>query len=200
MQLAEPETELSPENQTAEAFETLSVAKKELAGALGLFQVQSDEIEANEKRLSEAQKDEQDLLGAEMDETEQVAKLSTVVAKQRLLTSKIDKARGQLERSEVELRQRVDAAHGCFGRALTELLNARQTKHLAHLKAMVEREQWMWCEAHAIAFIQRTPDLLLLNRLGDSTATLLYSGAPRKLAEHLMMDIAKLEAEAASRS
>jgi hypothetical protein len=193
--LAEPNTELMPENQTAEAFETLARAKQELAGALGNFQVQSDEIEANEKRLSEAQKEEQYLLGAEMDETEQVVKLTQIAALQRLLASKIEYARTRIEAIEVELRQRVDETHRSFGKALSALLKARQTKHLARLNEMLETEQRVWAEATALAFIQHFSDVRLLNGLGHQTATLLRSGAPRKVAESLLMDITKLEGE-----
>jgi hypothetical protein len=177
---------------------TLAESKKALSEALRNFQNQTEEIQANEKRLAEALKDEQDLLGASMDETEQVGKLSQTAARQRLLSSKIEKARGQLESSESELRQRVEETHRSFCQALSALLDARKTKHLDRLKEMVEPAQWVWAEAHATAFIWHTPDLQLLDSLGGKTAMLVRSGTPRKAAENLLDDIAKLEAEKAA--
>jgi hypothetical protein len=195
--VAEPETE-PQSTQAPKPVKPLPEAKAELASALQKFEAQKLEIEENQSRLSEAQKDEQDLLAAdELDEEQQVAKLSTVVAKQRLLTSKIDKARGQLESSEGELRQLVEVAHRSFGGALSDLLKDRTAKHLARLNEMLEPAQRVWAEGAAIQFIQHTPDLRLLNTLGDHTGAILRSGAPRKIAESLLMDIAKLEAEKA---
>jgi hypothetical protein len=193
--LAEYDTEVLPQDQTAEAFETLSRVKQELAGALGNFQVQTDEIEANEKRLSQSQEDEQALLGAEMDETEQVEKINRLVSLQRLLGARIEQGRKRIESIELELRQQVEETHRSFGKALSALLTARQTKHLNRLKEMVEPAQWPWCEVHATAFIGHTPDLLLLNTLGEKTTNMLRSGTPRRVAENLLMDISKLEGE-----
>jgi hypothetical protein len=196
--VAEPETE--PQSiQAPKPVKPLLEAKAELAAALQKFEAQKLEIEANEKRLSEAQKDEQDLLAAELDEEQQVAKLSTVVAKQRLLTSKIDKARSQLESSEVDLRYAAEEAHRSFGKALSSLLKDRQAQHLDRLRQMLEPAQWVWAEAHALAFIGHTRDMMLLNSLGHQTGVMQHRGTPRQLAESLLMDIAKLEAEAAVR-
>jgi hypothetical protein len=178
---------------------TLAESKKALSEALRNFQNQTEEIQANEKRLAESQKDEQDLLAAEMDETEQVGKIGQTAARQRLLSSKIEKARGQLESSESELRQRVEETHRSFCQALSGLLKARQTKHLDRLKEMVAEEQWVWCERAASEFIQHTPDLLLLDSLGGKTAMLVRSGTPRKAAEYLLEDLEKLEAVATGR-
>jgi hypothetical protein len=193
--VSEDNTELMPENQTAEAFKTLSQAKQELADVLRKVQSQTTENEAAEKRLAESQKNEQDLLASEMGEGEQIGKLSQIASLQRLLGAKTEQARSRIEGLEAALRQQIDETHRAFGRALSALLKARQTEHLARLNSMLETEQRVWAEATALAFIQHFSDVRLLNGLGHQTATLLRSGAPRKVAESLLMDITKLEGE-----
>lgn len=127
MQLvAEHDTELLPENQPAEAFKTLSRAKHELAGSLEKFRAQTEEIESNEERLAGAQKEQQDLLAAEMDEQEQIGKISQAVARQRLLGAKIEQGLQRLESAETGLRQAIDETYKSFGRALDRSLPSRE--------------------------------------------------------------------------
>ena len=193
--VADRDTELMPENQTSQAPKALSDAKDDLRGALKRLQDQTTEIESNEKRLSEAQKEEQDLLAAEMEENEQLGKLSQAVALQRLLGSKIELGRNRLESVKVELRRAADEALRAFCGGLSALRDARRSKHLARLKEMVGPEQWRWAEQHALSFVRFASDLMPLDTLGDQAAMMQRSGAVKKAAEHLLMDIAKLEAE-----
>ena len=195
--LSEHDTELLPKNQTAQAVKTLSEAKRELAAALRNFQDQKEEIESNEKRLSGAQKEEQDLLKAAMDEQEQIRKLGEVVTRRLLLDSRIEQGRNRLESSEGELRHAADEAFRSFWQAITTLRDARQAKNLARLKEMVNPEQWPWAEPLAVSFIRFASDMVPLDLLGDQAYHLLQVGAVRKAAEHLLVDIAKLEGEAA---
>jgi hypothetical protein len=73
-----------------------------------------EEVESNEKRLSKAKQEEQDLLVSAMDEQEQIIKLGQVVALQRLLDSRIEQGRNRLESSEGELRHAADEAFRSF--------------------------------------------------------------------------------------
>jgi hypothetical protein len=191
--LAEYDTEVLPQDQTAEAFTTLSRAKADLAAAFKSFGDQTGEIESNEKRLSDSKKEKADLLGAEMDEQEQVGKLGKIAALQWLLESKIEQGRNRLESAEPELRQAVEGAYKSFSRALSALVDARRAGYIARLKEMVAPEQWPWAETHALSFIRQTPDLLSLDMLGDQAARMLQARDARKAAENLLMDISKLE-------
>jgi hypothetical protein len=198
--VANPDTELMPEKKT-ETPKTppkgISDAKDELRGALKTFQDQTREIESNEKRLSEAQKEEQDLLAAEMEESEQLGKLNQAASLQRLLGSRIELGRGRLDSAEAELRQTLDEAFRAFWPALTALRDTRNAGNLAMLKKMVgaDPNKWMWAEAHAKQFIRFASNIGPIDTLGDQAAGMLRSGAIRKAAESLLMDIAKLEAE-----
>jgi len=189
-------TESAPDTQ-AETFEHLSRAKQDLASALEKLHAQRQEIESNEKRLAEAQKDEQELLAAEIEEVDQVGRLSQIVALQRLLGSRIESGRNRLESAKEELQRATAKALDRFQRALAALLDSRNAENLARLKKLVPADKWMWAETHAKAFIRYASDVIPLDMLGDQAAAMLRGGAVQKAAEHLLMDIAKLETEAA---
>jgi hypothetical protein len=76
------ETEQAPEEQLPppEPPKPLALAKEELGVALKKFKTRSGDLELNEKRLAEAEKEEEVLLEASMDEEEQIEKLSKTVA------------------------------------------------------------------------------------------------------------------------
>lgn len=194
----EHDTGLSPDKQAA--FEPLSRAKQELASALEKFHAQRTEIESNEKRLSDAQKEEQDLLASEMDEADQVGKLNQIVALQRLLGSKIEAWRNRLDSSKAELQRATAEALERFQRALAALRDSRNAENLARLKELVDPEKWQWAETHAAAFIRYASDVTALDMLGDQSAMMLRGGAVGKAAENLLMDIAKLQALAGGKS
>jgi septal ring factor EnvC (AmiA/AmiB activator) len=147
---------------------TLSEAKQALAASLRQLQDQTEEIQANEKRLASAKTEEQDLLVAAMDETEQVSKLGKVVALQRLLESRIAQGSQRLESLKGELQHAAEAAFGHFGNVLSELRDRRHAKHLDRLKEMVEPERWPYAEATAISFIRFASDLAPLDLLDNS--------------------------------
>lgn len=191
----EHDTELLPDKQ-AEAFEPVSRAKQELASALEKFNAQRNEIESNEKRLAEAQNEERDLLASEIDEADQIGKLSTNVALQRILSAKIESGRTRLKGAEAELRTSADQGFQSFWRALSQLRDLRNAGNLARLKRLVQADKWPWAETHAKVFIQYASDIVPLDMLGDQAAMMLRAGAVGRAAENLLMDIAKLEAEA----
>jgi hypothetical protein len=192
--VADRDTELMPENQT-EAPKALSDAKDDLRGALKRLHDQKNEIDSNEKRLSEAQKEERDLLTAELDEQDHVEKLGRVAGLQRLLDSRIELGRGRLDSAEAELRHALDEAFRAFWPALTALRDTRNADNLAILKKMVgaDPKKWMWAEAHAKQFIRFASNIGPIDTLGDQAAAMLRSGAIRKAAESLLMDIVTLE-------
>jgi hypothetical protein len=185
--------------QVSEQHDTLPGAKQALASALRQLQDQTEEFQANEKRLAEAKQEEQDLLVAAMDEGEQVSKLGKVVALQLLLGSRIAQGRNRLESSKGELHQAADEAFKSFWQELTTLRDTRQAKNLDRLKEMVGPEQWPWAEQHALSFVRFASDLMPLDTLGDQAAMMQRSGAVKKAAEHLLIDIAELEAERAGK-
>jgi hypothetical protein len=189
------EQETRAENNLAQPTRPLSHAKADLQGALKIFQDFRSEIESNQDRLAKAQKEERDLLAADMEESEQLRRLSQTAALQRLLESKIGLGTNRIESSEVELRHAVDEAFRAFWAALSALRDNRTAKHLARLKEMVGPEQWTWAEVHALSFVRFASDLMPLDMLGDQSAAMLRAGAVKKAAEELLMDIAKLEAE-----
>lgn len=199
MQLvAEHGTELLP-NQTAQAVKPLSEAKQALTSVLRNLQDQKLDIAANQQRLTEAQKQEADLLVAAMDEQEQIRKLGEVTARQRLLGSRIEQGLLRLESLKGELRHAAEEALRSFWSELSPLRDSRTAANLASLKKLVNPEQWPWAESHALLFIQFASDVVPLDRLGDQAHDLLRTGAVRQAAEQLLMDIAKLETEKAGK-
>lgn len=197
-QESEPQAE-EPQLPT-EPPKPLSIAKEELTAALKKFKARSGELESNEKRLAEAEKEERDLLEASMDEGEQVEKLSKIVALQRVLERKVEHGCNSMESAEAELQYATNETLRSFGHELSDLQGGRQAKNLAALKKLVEPEQWPWAEPHAISFVRYAADLMPLDTLGDHAGFLLRGGAVQEAAEHLLMDIAKLEAEKAGKA
>jgi hypothetical protein len=184
--------------QVSEQHDTLPGAKQALASALRQLQVQTEEIQANEKRLASAKTEEQDLLAAEMDEAEQVSKLGKVVALQRLLDSRIEQGRNRLESSKGELHCAAQEAFKSFWEALTILRDTRQARNLDRLKVLVAPDQWPRAEALAVSFVRLAKDMTPLDLLGDHANNLLRAGAVRQAAEALLQDITALEAEKAA--
>jgi hypothetical protein len=86
-----------------------------------------------------------------------------------------------------------------LGRDLSDLRGASEAKNLAALKKLVAPEQWPWAEAHANSFVRYANDLVAIEWLGYQARILLGNSAPQDAAEHLLMDIAKLEAEKAGK-
>ena len=177
---------------------TLFESKESLETALQNLKTQADENQSNEKRLTQAQQEEAHLLGAQMDEGEQVEKLGRCVALQKLLASRIEAGGNRLEALKVDLRDVANARYDVFGNALTELSNARRDRHFSRLKELVAEAQWPYAEPHALAFIRFASDMVPLNLLdnsGEQTHRFLTSGAVLAGAKRLLEDIAKLEAE-----
>jgi hypothetical protein len=196
--VADRDTELMAENQTKTPKappKALSRAKDDLRGALKRLQDQTNEIESHEKRLVDAQKEEQELLTADLDEHEHVDKLGRVAALQRLLGSRIELGRGRLDIAQAELRNALEEAFRAFWAARTALCDTRNAANLAILKKMVgdDPNKWMWAETHAKQFIRYASNIGPIDTLGDQAAALQRAGAVRKAAESLLMDIVTLE-------
>jgi hypothetical protein len=113
-----------------------------------------------------------------------------------LLESKVQLGRDRLETSETELRKAADQALRSFDDTLAELVKSRTAKNAAQLKQMVDPAAWVWAESHALAFVRHVSDVKRLDMLGHETHVILQGKAVLRGAENLLMDIAKLEAEA----
>jgi hypothetical protein len=194
--IAEPETDPQPKEQRPEPPKTLAIAKQELNAALKKFKDQVGEVESNEKRLAEAKKEEGDLLEASMDEEQQVDKLSKIAALQRLLERKLEQGRNQMESAKSELRHAAEECLRSFWPALTELRAARSAKNLSILKELVSPEKWPYAETHALTFLRFAADLITIEFLGDQAARMLRGSNVQQAAEAILLDVAKLEAEA----
>jgi len=175
---------------------SLDNAKQELGTALRKYKAQAAEAESNEQRLTEAKKEEHDLLASSLDEERVVDRLSKVVALQRLLESKGEQGRNQLERARSELRRAVQEGFGAFWPALTALRDARTATLLATFQEMVEPEKWPYAETHARSFLRFSVDLMTIEFLGDQAALHLSGSRVQQAAEQLLMDVARLEGEA----
>jgi hypothetical protein len=178
---------------------SLDVAKQELGAALRKYKDQVTEAQSNEQRLTEAKKEEHDLLASSLDEERVVDRLSKIVALQRLLESKGEQGRKQLESARSELRRAVQEGFGAFWPALTALREARTARLLATFKEMGEPEKWPYAETHARSFLRFAVDLIAIEFLGDQAALHLSGSRVQQAAEQLLMDVAKLESEAASK-
>jgi hypothetical protein len=178
---------------------SLDVAKQELGTALAKFKAQTADMESNEQRLTEAKKEEHDLLASSLDEERVVDRLSKIVALQRLLERKVEQGRHQLESARSELLLAVREGFGAFWPALTALRDARTERLLATFKEMVEPEKWVFAETHARSFLRFSVDLIAIEFLGDQAALHLSGGRAQQAAEQLLTDVAKLEAETGKR-
>jgi hypothetical protein len=184
--------------QVHEHTETaLAQSKQTLADALKRLQDQTAEIGATEERLTQSEKQQRDILAtAEMGEEAQVEALSKIVALGQILKARVEQGTKRLDSLKGELRTAAESAMKTFQDDLAWLQEERRNKHLGRLKAMVG-EQWPWCEVHALAFIRHTPDLKLLDTLGEYSYSLLKAGSTRMAAEQLLQDVTTLETEKA---
>jgi chromosome segregation ATPase len=151
--------------------------------ALNKFKNRSGDLEFNEKRLAEAEKEEEDLLEASnLSEEEQIEKLSKTVARKRVLERKIEHGCNEIEGAEVELEHATKEAFRSFDRELSDLRSAREQKHMTALKKLVEPEQWHWAQVHAGSFVQYVSDLMAIKWLGYQ-AQIYSTMAPSKPAQ-----------------
>jgi hypothetical protein len=106
---AEQDNEPQPEEQLPpEPPKPLAEAKEELATALKKFKARVGEVESSEKRLVEADKEEESLLNASnLSEEEQIERLSKTVARKRSLSQVRDRGRAPRRRGECVQHQRI---------------------------------------------------------------------------------------------
>jgi hypothetical protein len=153
-------------------------------------------VESTEKRLAEADTEEEDVLnGSTLSEEQQIERLSKTVARKRVLERKLEHGRSGIESAEAELEHVAGEAMRSFHGELSDLRGARQAKNLAILKKLVAPEQWPWAEMHALNFVRYASDLAAIEWLGHQAGNFLSNGAVQQAAEALLIDIAKLEGE-----
>jgi hypothetical protein len=185
--------------QAPEPVKPLSHAKQELAVALKKFNDEKSERESNETRLADARKEEQRLLEVSMDEEEQVAKIATVVARQRLLEAKLLQGKSRLETAHATLRHAAVQGLRSFDFALAELRDERNAKNMGRLKEMVGEQAWPLAETPARIFAAHIADVKRIDLLGHQSRLMLQGPGTRQAAENLLIDIAELEAERAGK-